>query len=286
MQWTECSIMGCVDSTSEIEFNVVPCSTSLPSRQLPAHHLHYLLNATFKLQTVCLTDKARYVADACWETSRRRYIMAANMNSTIIGVFETPEDAQGAVKELAKRGLTDAQIGVAGHDYSEKTGARARRLDGEESESYVGEGAATGLAAGAGVGALWGLGIIAGAIPAIGPAIAGGTLAAILSSAAAGAAAAGVAGGLIGLGISKDEAEFYESEYRAGKTIVTATAMGREDEVRQVFQEWGANDMQSQLTSTSATATTGRVRGQAPGVSAADTDPYLQTQQPISNRRP
>lgn len=205
--------------------------------------------------------------------------MAVNMNSTIVGVFQTPEEAQGAVKELAKRGLTDAQIGVAGHDYSQKTNASARRLEGEESESYAGEGAATGLAAGAGVGALWGLGIIAGAIPAIGPAIAGGTLAAILSSAAAGAAAVGVAGGLIGLGIPKDEAEFYESEYRAGKTIVTATAMGREEEVRQVFQEWGAYDMHSQPTSSSTTATTGRVRGQSPGVSASDTDPFVKTQQ-------
>ena len=199
--------------------------------------------------------------------------MAVNMNSTIVGVFETPEDAQGAVKELAKRGLTDAQIGVASHDYSQKTGAQARRLDGEDSESYAGEGAATGLAAGAGVGALWGLGILAGAIPAIGPAIAGGTLAAILSSAAAGAAAAGVAGGLIGLGIPKDEAEFYESEYRAGKTIVTVTAMGRDEEVRQVLQEWGAYDMHSRPTSASTTATTGRVRGQAMPTSTTDTDP-------------
>jgi len=211
--------------------------------------------------------------------------MAVNMNSTIVGVFETPENAQGAVKELAKRGLTDAQIGVASHDYSDKTGAKTRRLEGQESESYAGEGATTGLAAGAGVGALWGLGILAGVIPAIGPAIAGGTLAAILSSAAAGAAAAGIAGGLIGLGISKDEAEFYENEYRAGKTIVTATAMGREEEVRQVFQEWGAYDMHSQPTSDSKTATTGRVRGQSPGASPAETDAYGQPQQPSTSRR-
>lgn len=211
--------------------------------------------------------------------------MAVNMNSTIVGVFETAEDAQGAVKELAKRGLTDAQIGVAGHDYFQKTGAHAHKIEGEGAESYAGEGATTGLAAGAGIGALWGLGIIAGAIPAIGPAIAGGTLAAILSSAAAGAAAAGVAGGLIGLGISKDEAEFYDSEYREGKTLVTATAMGREEEVRQVFQEWGAYDMHSQPTSESTTATKGRVRGQSPGVSTVDTGAYVQAPPTKTTRR-
>jgi len=211
--------------------------------------------------------------------------MAMNTSNTIVGVFDTPENAQGAVKELAKRGFTDAQIGVASHDYSDKTGVKTGGQQVEESESYAGEGATTGLAAGAGIGALWGLGILAGAIPAIGPAIAGGTLATILSSAAAGAAAAGIAGGLIGLGIPKEEAEFYESEYRAGKTIVTATAMGRDEEVRQIFQEWGAYDMHTKPTSESTTATTGRVRGQTPGASKAETDIYSESEQPSTARR-
>ena len=63
--------------------------------------------------------------------------------------------------------------------------------------------------------------LLAGLVPGIGPALAGGTLAALLSSAAAGAAAAGVAGALVGLGIPEKDATYYESEYRAGRTIVT-----------------------------------------------------------------
>jgi stress response protein YsnF len=113
----------------------------------------------------------------------------------------------------------------------------------DTNESYAAEGGAAGLATGAGVGALWGLGIIAGALPAIGPAIAGGTLAAILSSAAAGAAAAGLAGTLIGLGIPKNEAEFYEGELEAGRIVVTVRGNGRYGEALGVLRRFGGYDM-------------------------------------------
>jgi uncharacterized protein (TIGR02271 family) len=110
-------------------------------------------------------------------------------------------------------------------------------------ETYAGEGTAAGLATGAGVGALWGLGIIAGVLPAVGPAIAGGTLAAILSSAAAGAVAAGLGGALIGLGLSKEEADYYNTEFESGRTVVTVTAAGREQEAESVMRQYGGYDI-------------------------------------------
>jgi hypothetical protein len=103
----------------------------------------------------------------------------------------------------------------------------------------------TGLTAGAGVGALWGIGVVVGVLPAIGPAIAGGTLAAILSSAAAGAAAAGVAGTLVGIGIPKDEAEYYEGEMRAGRIIVTVRANGQRSDAMSILRRFGGHDMES-----------------------------------------
>jgi uncharacterized protein (TIGR02271 family) len=104
---------------------------------------------------------------------------------------------------------------------------------------------------------LWGLGVLAGAIPAIGPAIAGGALAALLSSAAAGAAAAGLAGTLIGMGIPKDEAEYYESEFRSGRILVTVSAMGREMEAREILRRHGAYDS----TNRSALSSEGTMEG-------------------------
>jgi uncharacterized protein (TIGR02271 family) len=90
-------------------------------------------------------------------------------------------------------------------------------------------------------------------MPVIGPAIAGGALAAVLSSAAAGAAAAGLGGALVGMGIPKDEAEYYESEFQAGRTIVTVTAPGRETEARSVMDRFGAYDRSSAEMSGSTT---------------------------------
>jgi len=160
--------------------------------------------------------------------------------STVIGVFDNRTKAQQAINELKRSGFTEDQIGMTARDNDRVTAETA-----SDEESYAAEGAAAGLAAGAGVGALWGLGIVACALPAIGPAIAGGTLAAILSSAAAGAAAAGLAGTLIGLGIPKEEAEFYESEFQAGRVIVTVRSDGLASEAVAIMRRFGGYDMSS-----------------------------------------
>jgi uncharacterized protein (TIGR02271 family) len=175
--------------------------------------------------------------------------MAMHQGRAVVGVFSDASKAQQAVQALRNAGFTEDQIGVLGRD------GRRSTTDGDDdtNESYAAEGAATGVAAGAGIGALWGLGILAGVMPVIGPAIAGGALAAVLSSAAAGAAAAGLGGALVGMGIPKDEAEYYESEFQAGRTIVTVTAPGRETEARSVMDRFGAYDRSSAEMSGSTT---------------------------------
>jgi uncharacterized protein (TIGR02271 family) len=165
--------------------------------------------------------------------------MATKNHGTVVGVFRDRDEARKATRALKDAVFTESQIGVAGGRYSDEGD------EDQEGETYAGEGAATGVATGAGLGALWGLGILAGVLPAIGPAIAGGTLAAILSSAAAGAAAAGLAGALIGMGLSKEEAEYYESELHAGRPIVTVEAGARRDEAVRIMHEYGGYDMSS-----------------------------------------
>jgi uncharacterized protein (TIGR02271 family) len=140
-------------------------------------------------------------------------------------VFENHSQAQRAVDDLRRAGFREDQIGVATQDRS-RTGSDDATDDG----TNAGTGAVTGALAGAGLGAAWGIGIMAGLLPAIGPVIAGGTLAAILASAGLGAAAAGIAGLLIGMGVPEEEANYYESEFQAGRTIVTVKADNRYDE--------------------------------------------------------
>jgi hypothetical protein len=92
------------------------------------------------------------------------------------------------------------------------------------------------------VGALWALGIAAAVFPPLGV-VAGGTLMAVLASAAAGAAAAGLAGALIGLGLPEDEANYFEGEIKAGRTLVTVKAEGRYDEALSLLRQSGGYDM-------------------------------------------
>ena len=166
--------------------------------------------------------------------------MAYAAKKTIVGVFESHAKAQQAVAELRHAGFRDDQIGVIARNAS---AARDTDDDDLAGDNYAGEGAATGIAAGAGLGALWGMGIVAGVMPVLGPAIAGGALAAILTSAAAGAAAAGLAGALVGMGIPKEEAEFYQREFHSGRVLVTVAANGRGEEAMRIMQRSGGYDI-------------------------------------------
>jgi uncharacterized protein (TIGR02271 family) len=187
--------------------------------------------------------------------------MAIQNSGTVVGVFNSHDQARQAIQALKDNGFTESQIGVAS---SRSDGLRKASGNDAGDESYASEGAATGVAAGAGIGALWGLGIMAGVLPAIGPAIAGGTLAAILSSAAAGAAAAGLGGALVGMGISKEEAEYYESELHAGRTVVTVNAGTRQGEARSLLLRYGAYDMATRdRASTLSSSASSSVRSEA-----------------------
>lgn len=151
---------------------------------------------------------------------------------TVVNAFLTEPEARAAVFELRDRGFSIEQVGVAGpkspvvhHDTE----------SGTSLADHSAEYGAAGLATGAGLGALWGLGIVAGILPMLGPAIAGGTLAAIFTSAAAGATVAGLAGILVGMGIPKGDAEYYEAELYAGHVIVTVFAPNREAEASEIM---------------------------------------------------
>jgi len=178
--------------------------------------------------------------------------MASKKHKVAVGVFDTTAKAQQAVNELRRMGFREDQIGVAGKHTEGITGASTV----DDAAKSAGSGLAAGAATGAGLGALWGLGILAGVLPAIGPAIAGGTLATILSSAGAGAAALGLIGALTGLGLSSEEADYYESEFKSGRILVTVTSDDRYDEATSTLRRFGAYDMANRTASTSTMSST------------------------------
>lgn len=172
--------------------------------------------------------------------------------TTLVGVFDTKSYAQDAVKDLVEAGFGDDQIGIVARDAERATAESAadpnRASASDARASNVAAGATAGVATGAGVGALWAVGIAAGLLPAIGPVIAGGVLAAVLASAAGGAAIAGIVGALVGLGIPEEEARFYESEFQAGRTLVTVRAGDRFDDAQMILRRHGAYDIHTKDT--------------------------------------
>jgi len=175
--------------------------------------------------------------------------MTTSTRSTVVGVFADRGQSQEAVRALKQAGFRDDQIGVVaqGHEKDATDNATG---------SKAAEGSVIGATTGAGVGALWALGIAAGMLPAIGPVVAGGLLMSVLASAGGAAAAGAIVGSLIGLGIPEEEAHYYEGEFKAGRTLVTVKAEGRETEAWSILHRHGAYNRQtSAVHATTATRT-------------------------------
>ena len=77
-------------------------------------------------------------------------------------------------------------------------------------------------------------------------------MAATVGGAAAGAAAGGLLGALTGLGVSEEDAKFYEGEFKAGRTIVSVRAAARYDEAVRILRAEGAYDIESRGTTNTA----------------------------------
>ena len=49
---------------------------------------------------------------------------------------------------------------------------------------------------------------------------------------------------MTGLGVSEEEARYYEDEFKSGRSLVAVKAAGRYDEVRARLQDLGAYDIE------------------------------------------
>jgi len=163
---------------------------------------------------------------------------------TIVAAFEDRLQAEQAVDELEQAGFSADHVGLA-----------IRGLDSEDKgmissaqATKDGVGAATGAVTGASLGAI--LGAAAGfLIPGVGPIVVAGIFSLAFGGAIAGAAVGGIFGALTGLGVSEEEAKYYESEFNAGRAIVAVRTDDRISIAADILRRHGGYDMQTRCES-------------------------------------
>src|SRR5438309_1242670 len=96
------------------------------------------------------------------------------MTKSVVGLFETGEQAERAIRALHDRGFARNQISVAMRDQVEQA-ALAREVGSHETAEAAGTGAVGGGILGGMAGLLIGVGALA--VPGIGPVLAAGPLA-------------------------------------------------------------------------------------------------------------
>lgn len=125
---------------------------------------------------------------------------------TIAGQYDTYGDAEVAVRELERAGISPDEISIIAPDGSQRSPA------------------ATGATIGAAVGGIGGFlaGIGAITVPGLGPVVGAGWLVSTLTGAAAGGMAGGVIEALTDAGIDEADAHSYAEHVRGGGTMVVA----------------------------------------------------------------
>ncbi|MCW5852089.1 MAG: general stress protein, partial [Anaerolineae bacterium] len=157
---------------------------------------------------------------------------------TVVGLFETRDQARQAVSALRNAGFMADDISVVMRDRSE-----AQQM---AQDVGAGDATAAGVVGGGLLGGLAGLlvGIGALAIPGIGPLIAAGPLAATLAGGAIGAVTGGLLGALVDAGVPEDEARYYQSGVERGGILLSVRVPdNREREARQILQQSGMQNM-------------------------------------------
>lgn len=166
--------------------------------------------------------------------------MAAKQRTNLVAVFEDRAKAEKAVDELEHAGFGSADVGFAirGGD----TAARGMITDEQGAKDK--RGAITGMATGAGLGAILGA-AAAILIPGVGPVVAAGVLTTAFGGAIAGTAIGGIFGAMTGLGVSEDEAKFYQREFDSGRALVAVKAGSRCHDAAAILRKHGGYDLQN-----------------------------------------
>lgn len=157
----------------------------------------------------------------------------------IVGIFESPVQANRVIADLLSAGLTKNDISLVMSDKAKENFSAATEDTGDRTLKDAAIGAGTG---GVLAGLLLGL-TTASAILVPGlPILIAGPLIAALEGLGAGAAIGGIAGALSGLGIKAAEASKYEEALKAGQAVVIVHTSDdkKEAAARAVLQSSGS----------------------------------------------
>jgi hypothetical protein len=166
--------------------------------------------------------------------------MAGSDRTALVSVFEDRAQAARALEDLERAGFKADDFGLVIRGAEDVRGGMITDAAGTKDA----KGAATGAAAGAGVGAV--LGAAASLLlPGIGPVVALGIFTMAAGGAVAGTAVGGILGAMAGLGISEEEARFYENEFKSGRAIVAVKAGGRVSEAAKILRARGGYDLET-----------------------------------------
>lgn len=170
--------------------------------------------------------------------------MNEKKRTTLIGVFQDRLEAQKAIGELEQAGFDKDDLGFVIRGEEAVHGGMITDAMGTKDA----RGAVAGMVTGGMVG-----GVLAAAaalmLPGVGPIVAGGILASFFGGAVAGVGVGGIIGAMMGLGVSEDEALFYENEFQSGKAIVAVKAGARAAEAAEIMRRRGGYDIHNQPTS-------------------------------------
>jgi hypothetical protein len=142
------------------------------------------------------------------------------MAKTIVGSFDSFDEAQRVARELLTEGFASSDINVVASN------VRGEFRNDDRIAVTDTSNAATGAVAGGVLGGAAGIAVslMGLTLPGLGPIIAAGPLAAALSGAGAGVIAGGLIGSLTELGVSSTDAEYYAEAVRRGGALVTVRA--------------------------------------------------------------
>jgi hypothetical protein len=167
------------------------------------------------------------------------------MIKTIVGSFDSFNDAHAVANDLRAAGFLDSDISIVANNATGEYREDPRVTDTKEG-SATAKGAVTGAVVGGGAGLAASLAGLA--IPGIGPIIAAGPIVATLAGAGTGAVAGGLIGGLVDLGVPESDAQYYAESVRRGGALVTVRAdESRADEVAAILRERGAVDIEGRV---------------------------------------